>query len=83
MIEITTTRHNPLVDPSLQVWGWEIPVYLFVGILLPLALLALEFSHRIRHTVAPALLVLAGGFALCWILVNAGQYSSGLQVAGF
>jgi formate-dependent nitrite reductase membrane component NrfD len=31
MLETTTTRHNPLVDPSLHVWGWEIPVYLFVG----------------------------------------------------
>jgi formate-dependent nitrite reductase membrane component NrfD len=29
--ELTTTRHNPLVDPSLHVWGWEIPVYLFLG----------------------------------------------------
>lgn len=31
MFEHTTTRHNPLVDPQLQVWGWEIPVYLFFG----------------------------------------------------
>lgn len=31
MIEIVSTRHNPLVDPGLQVWGWEIPVYLFLG----------------------------------------------------
>jgi protein NrfD len=31
MLEFTTTRHNPLVDPALHVWGWEIPVYLFVG----------------------------------------------------
>jgi formate-dependent nitrite reductase membrane component NrfD len=31
MLEITTTRHNPLVDPSLAVWNWEIPVYLFFG----------------------------------------------------
>jgi len=29
--ELTTTRANPLVDPVLQVWGWEIPVYLFLG----------------------------------------------------
>ena len=29
--EITTTRHNPHVDPVLTVWAWEIPVYLFVG----------------------------------------------------
>ena len=31
MIEVLTTRHNPMVDPSLHVWGWEIPVYLFLG----------------------------------------------------
>lgn len=29
--EIVSTRHNPLVDPSLHVWSWEIPVYLFLG----------------------------------------------------
>lgn len=31
MNEITTTRHNHMIDPSLHVWGWEIPVYLFLG----------------------------------------------------
>ena len=31
MLEVTTTRHNPLIDPSLAVWSWEIPVYLFLG----------------------------------------------------
>ena len=31
MLEITTTRHNPLIDPTLAVWSWEIPVYLFLG----------------------------------------------------
>jgi len=31
MLEIVTTRANPMVDPSLHVWGWEIPVYLFLG----------------------------------------------------
>jgi len=31
MLEFLTTRHNPLVDPTLHVWGWEIPVYLFLG----------------------------------------------------
>lgn len=31
MIELSTTRHNPFVDPQLHVWGWEIPVYLFFG----------------------------------------------------
>jgi protein NrfD len=31
MIELLTTRHNPLIDPTMHVWGWEIPVYLFLG----------------------------------------------------
>jgi len=31
MIEITTTRANPLVDPLLHVWAWQIPVYCSFG----------------------------------------------------
>jgi hypothetical protein len=31
MLEITRTRHNPLIDSQLAVWSWEIPLYLFVG----------------------------------------------------
>jgi protein NrfD len=31
MLEITSTRHNALIDPHLAVWSWEIPLYLFVG----------------------------------------------------
>jgi len=31
MNEITNTRHNEMIDPLLHVWGWEIPVYLFLG----------------------------------------------------
>ena len=31
MTELTTTRANPLIDPALHVWGWEIPLYLFLG----------------------------------------------------
>lgn len=31
MHEVTTTRTNPMIDPSLHIWGWEIPVYLFLG----------------------------------------------------
>lgn len=31
MIELTTTRHNELIDPIVHVWGWEIPIYLFIG----------------------------------------------------
>lgn len=30
-IELTTTRVNPHIDPALHIWGWEVPVYLFLG----------------------------------------------------
>ena len=31
MHELDVARHSNLVDPALRVWGWEIPVYLFLG----------------------------------------------------
>ncbi len=31
VIELTSTRANAHVDPALHVWGWEVPVYLFLG----------------------------------------------------
>jgi len=55
-------------------------VVVAVGIVTPIVLQLLELSHRIPHTVVPALLVLVGGFALRWVLVNAGQ-ASGIVTA--
>ena len=31
MTELTTTRNNPLIDPSLHIWGTEVALYLFLG----------------------------------------------------
>jgi formate-dependent nitrite reductase membrane component NrfD len=31
MHELELSRHSPVLDPHLQVWGWEIPIYLFLG----------------------------------------------------
>ena len=31
MFELSNTRHNPMIDPSMHVWEWQIPVYLFLG----------------------------------------------------
>jgi protein NrfD len=50
-----------------------------LGILVPLVLQGLELGRRIPHTVVPALLVLAGGFTLRWVMVNAGQASHIVQ----
>ena len=48
MLEITTTRHNPLVDPHLAVWSWEIPVYLFLGGIVA-GMMMLAGVNLIRH----------------------------------
>jgi len=31
LLETLHGRHNEMIDPSLHIWGWEIPVYLFLG----------------------------------------------------
>jgi protein NrfD len=31
LTEFVTTAHSPATDPHLHVWGWEIPIYLFLG----------------------------------------------------
>jgi len=31
MTEFYSTAHSPIVAPHLHAWGWEIPVYLFLG----------------------------------------------------
>ncbi len=31
MTEIEIFRQSEMIDPSLHIWGWEIPVYLFLG----------------------------------------------------
>jgi formate-dependent nitrite reductase membrane component NrfD len=31
MHEVVSTRTNEMIDPIMHVWGWEIPIYLFLG----------------------------------------------------
>ena len=57
-------------------------VVIVAGILVPLVLQGLELGHRIPHTILPALLVLAGGFALRWVMVGAGQASHMVAAVG-
>lgn len=74
----TSTAAHAQAAALLFSWPYALPfwgVVIALGIVVPIALQALELSHRIPHTVLPALLVLVGGFALRWVLVNAGQAS--------
>ncbi len=57
-------------------------VVILAGIVVPLLLQWLELGHRIPHTILPALLVLAGGFALRWVMVGAGQASHLVAATG-
>jgi formate-dependent nitrite reductase membrane component NrfD len=86
VVNLQTSSASHAVAATLIVGGpyawafWGVIVAL--GILVPMALQGLELGHRIPHTVVPALLVLVGGFALRWVMVNAGQASHIVHAAG-
>jgi protein NrfD len=48
MTEYTNFRTNPGIDPSLHLWGWEIPVYLYIGGLVA-GLMILSGYHILRQ----------------------------------
>jgi formate-dependent nitrite reductase membrane component NrfD len=70
--EITTTRANHLVDPSLHVWGWEIPAYLFLGGLVA-GMMAISgwFTFADRHRKVDSVSFLLPGLGL--VLLTAGM----------
>ena len=47
-----------------------------MGILLPLGIQLLAVNHKVKHTAVAPLLVLAGGLALRFVIVYAGQFST-------
>jgi len=54
------------------------PFWVFViglGIVIPLIIQLLAVRHWIQHTPIAPIMVLAGGLALRWVIVSAGQFS--------
>ena len=50
MHELTSTRHNEMIDPAMHVWGWEIPVYLFLGgVVAGMMIISGYFLFKERH----------------------------------
>jgi protein NrfD len=81
---LTSTEVNRQAATLLLTGAYAAPFWVLVigtGILAPLILQYLELQNRIRHTLAPAVLVLVGGLALRFILVFAGQESHWVRVA--
>jgi protein NrfD len=68
-----------LAGKYAAVFWWAV---IAAGIVVPLVLQALELGRRIPHTIIPAVLVLAGGFALRWVIVGAGQASHVIAANG-
>lgn len=63
-VTITTNKMNHLVDPNLHIWGWEVPVYLFLGgitagILIVVSFMLLKDNEEKSHVVANRLALLA------------------------
>jgi len=79
MLEIISTRHNPMIDPSLHVWGWEIPVYLFLGGftagIMVLSGWALWRGQRNRHQHPTFALASSGLFMLGLAAISLGMLS--------
>jgi formate-dependent nitrite reductase membrane component NrfD len=73
MIELTNTRANHLIDPFLHVWGWEIPVYLFLGGLVAgMMVIAGWFLFADRHRRADSVLSLLPGLGLVMLTLGMG-----------
>jgi protein NrfD len=58
--ELDITRHNHLIDPSLSIWGWQIPVYLFLGgwvagMMILTGVTLVKGRYRQRHCVCASL----------------------------
>jgi protein NrfD len=55
MTELTSTRHNPLIDPHLAIWGMDVTIYLFLGGLVAgiMVLSGLYYFVRSRRDEAP------------------------------
>lgn len=85
MTEIYTTRSNPLIDPALHVWGWEIPVYLFLGGfvagIMVLSGWALWQGRRNGRPHATFSLASSGLFATGLVTISAGMLALFLDLA--
>lgn len=73
MLELTSTRMNHLVDPSVHVWAWQIPVYLFLGGLVA-GTMAISgwFMFRDRHRRADSVAYLLPALGLGLLSLGMG-----------
>jgi formate-dependent nitrite reductase membrane component NrfD len=77
MTELISTAKSPWVDPHLHVWGWEIPVYLFLGGwtagIMVLCGWALWKGQRDERPHATFSLASSGLFMLAFVAISLGM----------
>ena len=77
MTELISTAKSPWVDPHLHVWGWEIPVYLFLGGwtagIMVLCGWALWKGRRDERPHATFSLASSGLFMLAFVAISLGM----------
>jgi formate-dependent nitrite reductase membrane component NrfD len=72
MHEFTSTRANPMIDPSLHIWGWEIPVYLFLGgMVAGMMIISGYFLVKGRHEQMECSCLMVPGLSI--VLLSAGM----------
>ena len=74
MHEITTTRSNHLIDPIFHAWGWEIPVYLFLGGMVAVMMIIsgyFLFIGRVDHFLSSCLEMARKGRAKDFVITQA------------
>ncbi len=73
MIEITQGRHNHLIDPHLEIWGWQISAYLFLGGLVA-GLMILNAVFRLKREEGKVYASRLPGAILAPILLSIGMF---------
>jgi len=85
LVEFVSTAHSPATDPHLHVWGWEIPVYLFLGGftagILVLSGWALWKGRRNPHGRPTFALASSGLFQLALVAISLGMGALFLDLA--
>jgi len=71
MLEIVSGRNNPSIDPHLEIWGWPVAAYLFLGGLTA-GLMILQGIFRLRNEEAKASFKM--GSLLAPLLLSLGMF---------
>jgi len=75
--EVELIRNNPGIDPTMHIWGWEVPVYLFLGgltagvmilsALLPMHSKSKERSRWARYMIFSAPVIISLGMGALFL----------------